>query len=552
MLFALLAQAALADLPAGAPVMEAVAVQLSEQGLANLAELLPALVPADPMALDPIGSSAGGFCFEYAYELSGAELTLDVLGASLTPGVGRLTLEADLLVALNSPERPFSLTLEAICLIDEDCSGSIDPFGARVTLPIDLTVTGPAGARVLRASVPSVHLQHQLTLNELRTDCALNDIEQVLNNFGVSLFDLVLGLFKDTLVTELEAALNDALVAASYEDVLEVSGAAVEVAVQPQAVTVTPAGLELVLAGRLDAAPHDCIAAFDPGSSASTGGPKPSVSGNPPGAEIATHLSGDLVNQALYAFWRGGLLCQRLDDDAADLPIALDTTLLGLLGGEPYNALLPDPAPLEIVTLPHAAPTVALEGPHDLDVELREFELAFLAELDGRMARVLGVSLDADLGADLLFDDTTGALTVALDLGEDALTARLAGDVMVPGAEEEVLDNFGRVLGGLLGTLLDGLLGDSLAFALPTFGGVGLAEAQVGTSGPDGDWIGVYAGLDAVAYGDPYAEGCGCGEDGGDESCGGCSSTGGSAAGWALAAALVALRRRRAPRDQTR
>ena len=88
------------------------------------------------------------------------------------------------------------------------------------------------------------------------------------------------------------------------------------------------------------------------------------------------------------------------------------------------------------------------------------------------------------------------------------------------------------------------LLGDTLAFTLPTFEGIGLTSLDVEPSGA-GDWLGVYAGVGTPNYTGAGCAGCGDGTTTtttGD--CGGCDHTGRLAwpALWLLA--LISLRRR--------
>jgi hypothetical protein len=119
---------------------------------------------------------------------------------------------------------------------------------------------------------------------------------------------------------------------------------------------------------------------------------------------------------------------------------------------------------------------------------------------------------------------------------------------MVPDAEQLAAEMSGSLV-GLLDTVVAGLVGDSLAFPLPAFEGISLTELSTGASGPEQDWLGVYAQIGLVDWydpNDPYAAGCGCGSEGTSSDCGGgCDATRGSMAGWLLALALVALRRRR-------
>ena len=96
-------------------------------------------------------------------------------------------------------------------------------------------------------------------------------------------------------------------------------------------------------------------------------------------------------------------------------------------------------------------------------------------------------------------------------------------------------------------SLLPSLVGDTLAFGLPTFEGIGLTSLDVQPSGANQDWLGVYAGLGTPQYVGSNCGGCGgtttsTGTTTGD--CG-CSSTGVVPLPWLWVLALVGLRRRR-------
>ena len=170
------------------------------------------------------------------------------------------------------------------------------------------------------------------------------------------------------------------------------------------------------------------------------------------------------------------------------------------------------------------------------------------------MTRVLGLGIDANVGIDLPFDEKTGELSVGIALDDDDLVTRLTSDPMVPDAEALAAD-MGASLAGLLDSVLGGLLGDTLAFALPTFEGVGLGGLTAATSGAQSDWLAVRASVGTVDYegtdlcgcnADPYdpyydpdADPCGC-----DDS--GCAMVGPGAVGWLGLMVGVMLRRRQA------
>lgn len=528
---------------------EAIDIQVSEAGLGALADALPALLPVEPLELEDLEDETGLGCLGYRYALQNMFVEIEIGSASLRAEPGQLMLDIDVRMSVNEPSDPFQMELEAICLIDEACDGHILPFDMSVSAPLSLSVVGDPGSRSLQASVGTLAIDHDLSSQELQVGCGINEIEFVLNIFGTSIFDLVIGLFESTLVDLIDGPLNDALVALSLQEIVELGDAALEIRLQPEGVEISDAGLELVLATQFLGEPHPCVEAFDPGSIPLSGGPRPQNTENPPGTHLAAHVAQDMVDQALYAAWRSGLLCQEISEDAGiDLAgLSLDTSLLGLVAGESYRELFPEAAPLLIRTSPQQPPRAVVGGDHALGMELEGLGLDFFAELDGRMARVLGVGIEGPLGVDVPFDAKTGELSVAIDLGEESLSASLTGDPFVPDAEQ-IADGLGDTLSGLLDTVLSGLLGDTLAFPLPSFEGIGVTSLETDTSGAQQDWLAVRGSVGATSY--PASDACGCGEKdpygkGGGECDTGCSVAGPGVAGWLALIVGVALRRRR-------
>ncbi|HHO50099.1 MAG TPA: hypothetical protein ENK18_04315, partial [Deltaproteobacteria bacterium] len=405
-LILLIGSARAQPLPAGEVLPEAIDIQVSEAGLGALADALPALLPAEPLVLDDLEDETGLGCLGYRYALQNMFAELEILSAGLVAEPGELVLDIDLRMSVNDPVDPFQMELEAICLIDEACDGYILPFDMSVSVPLSLSVVGDPGSRFLEADVGTPVISHELSSQELQVGCGINEIELVLNIFGTSFFDLVIGLFESTLVDLIDGPLNEGLAALSLQETVELGDASLELRLAPEGVEISDAGLELVLASQFLGDAHPCVGPYDAGSIPLSGGARPSSADNPPGTHLAAHVAQDMVDQVLYAAWRAGLLCQEISDDAGiDLAgLALDTSLLGLLAGERYRELFPEAAPLLIRTTPRQPPRAVVGGGHDLEVALDDLGVDFFAELDGRMARVLGVGLEGPIGLDVPFD----------------------------------------------------------------------------------------------------------------------------------------------------
>ena len=528
----LLLAAAMAEIPAGATIDEAVAVQVTPSGFDNVGALLPELAP-ESTAIDDTSDSGGWQCLNYEYSLANMNVGVTVDDTRIIPGNGVLDVEVDLTVSVNDATDPFALYFELFCS-GTDCPGYIQPFPVTVMTDIALKVVEEDGERVLDATIGDISYDNGLQNTDIQLDCGVQDLETVLNWFGLSLYDLMIGAIEGALDdqladlrSDLETTVEEVFVDLSIEEEFEVEGAIVRLGLEPYDVDVTPDGLTLVMSGSADADPAECIADYDSGSSPSSDGPYPSPSTVQGDAGI--HLSDDFTNQLLYAVWRGGLLCQVVDEEL----FPLDSGILGLLTGNVFDELFPgdEVQPAFIVTYPKQPLGADFTGDHDIDIPIRDLEIAFYSEVDGRTARVVSLDTQLSPGADLVFDGATGQLEVGLDIGADDMLATTAYNEFAPGRESEIEAGFLGSIGGILDTALGAVLPD-LSFGLPAFEGVGMTSLDA--SGSE-QWMTLTAGVGEVAY---EASDC-------DDGCsGGCASGPAGLGVWALLAVGVSLRRR--------
>lgn len=550
-LLVLVASASAETWPAGAVIEQAAYADITPEGFDAVAALIPAMIPTDI----PIDSMSGGYegvwgqCYlgGYEYGLSGAWVGIAVTGADITPADGVLNVTADLLVQVNDPSSPFSLFTSLEC-IDDTCSGYVEAFPVSFNMQIGLAVvTGDTGAPVLDATVGTPQVSYSLDSDAIHLDdCAIGTVEEVLNYVGLSIYDLILGQLDGYLdsaigdfAPEIEQTLEDAFSSATVSQELDVNGAVVQLDLFPSDVQITPAGARIQLSGAMDGDAAACVAAYDPGGSLKTPTSAPDIGQAPSGVDSPFHVgltfSDDFTNQALYATWRGGLLCYTMGPDGS---FPLDTSILNLLTGDAFVDLFPESQPLTLRTVPRAPPTAAFDAGYDIGLALDDLDVEFYAELDGRQARMLDVALDGVVGADLAFDGNTGEMAIEIALEPDNLVPTVVYNEIVPDANDAILASFSDQLGGLLDTVLGGMLGD-LAFALPTYTGIGLQDLQTSAAGTAGDWLGIYAWVGSVPY--TSSEGC-------DSGCGGGCTVGGTSVPappfWVAAAALL-LRRRR-------
>lgn len=548
-------------LPAGTVIDPAAVVDVTPDGLESVTLLIPSFLPSEIEIPDIADGSDNGFCLiDYGYGLSNGWVGLQVTDAQITPtDAGYLDVTVQLLVNVNNSADKFRIDYEAAC-ISGDCDGYVTPFAVSIHTTVAMNIVpGPDGVPVLDATVGTVDLNYDdLTEDDIVLDCWIGTLNDILSVFGLSIYDLLLDqvdAYLQDAVTEflpdIEATVEEAFSGASINQELDLNGVTATINLYPSAIDIQAAGMRVALAGSVTtASTAACIAPYDPGGSLSTPSSAPAIGTAPEasleGFHAGLNLSDEFVNQALYGLWRGGLLCYTIDESL----FAVDTSIMNSLTGNVFQPLFPESKPVILQTVPRGVPDVAYDGEHAIDLNLHDLDLEFWAELDGRMARITSVSLNGAVGADLAFDGGTGNLAVELAIDADNLTPTVSYNDLYPDQTADVEAAFASSFGGLLSTILDVALGDlteSLAFALPNFSGIGLQDLETAPAGANGDWLGAYAWLGGVTYGDPSAGCGGCGEDGGSGCDSGCATHGGvpKAIGLLPLLVAVALRRRR-------
>jgi len=553
--------------PGAEPISGALHVDITESGFDALGGAVPLLAPGS-LPVDGVSDSGGWWCANYAYDVSGLTVEIDFDDVRITPNAGYLDVDLVINVAVNTEGSPFSLYTELAC-IPSDCDGWVDPFevDAHTTIALDV-IEGDDGGPALDVVIGDFEVAYELTSDLTHLEgCPLGTTVDVLDWFGLDVVGLIIDSLSDTLnntiadlAPELESAMEDAFSAAVIEQELELQDKTLSIGIQPGEITVRPDGLRLSMDAYTGVAESDaCIAEYDDGTYSAVESEPPRIGTAPdgiaPSYAAAVLLSDNFGNQLLYSAWKSGLLCYTVDEE---LGFPIDTSILGLLAGEAFNDLFPDAKPMVIETRPVRAPTLSATGDNDLNVAVDALGLDFMAELDHRTARVLGMDLNVDAGIDLDFDGGSGALAVNIDLGEDAIAATVGSNDFVPDASETIEASFGNVFNGLVGGLLGDALGD-INVALPGFSGIGLTELTIAPAGTDSDWVGGYASLGEVSYAsagcsDDGGGGCaddaggGCGElEGEGCSGGGCASAPRNQRRWfwlTFPVALIALRRR--------
>lgn len=567
----LLSPAALAERPVGQPILDAIVVDITDEGFDVAADGLPGLIPETFDIPEVHLYHCQEQCFLgacwcwYAYQVdvtngyaSFATSYIDLVpGSPDASHTALLNLSAGLVVSVNRASDPMYVDASAGVIVDglasTNCDVWVDPFPVTVNATVGLKIDGGR----LDATVPTPTYNLGLTNNHIKVSgCFIADFENVANFFGFSLYDLVIDAVLpqvDDAIAEfppqVEALIEDAFSQAIFADTFDLAGVELDMIVAPTDVHTTPEGLRLSIGGAFHTEKDACIEGYGIDGSLATPSNLPAI-GQVPGnlpfeGHMGVYVDDDFLNNALFALWYGGLLCYEVNDDSElDLPIAINTALLGLLAPGVYDELLPDIVPLEIVTRPARPPEITVTGNNDVNVVVNDLGLDMFAELDGRQTRLVNLNLALDAGVDLNFDGNSGVLALDVHLDGSRLTPKVTFNEYTAEANGTLENSFTALFDQIVGPLLGDALG-GLAFPLPAFEGIGLADLVVRPAGSADDRIGVYGAVGtSVPYYDPNA-GCGCGGD--SEGCDtGCTTGSLPSRGLlVLFPAVIALLRRR-------
>jgi uncharacterized protein (TIGR03382 family) len=519
---------AMADVPADAPVDLAIAVDVSQSGLDALGEAAVGLVPSQ---LDVPYVYQGSTCLYV--EMFDLSVGLDIRDLQLLLGQDRVdfALQAD--VSINDQAAPFEMasTNPAFICIPDWCRGYVEPFDITVTGSLSIRVSpGVNGVPDVTASVTDLDLRHGLDSGELEFQSSFNYPCAMGGLVGLVLPALD-GVISDTvagLAPDVEQAIEDALASLVIDQEVPLGEAMLRVALSPVQLTARADGARIVLQGQATTDAADaCVAPFDDGIVAATASPLPQLGGS---ATLEPHasvwVSDEFVNQALYAVWRSGAICQEVGGDLGGFSI--DTTLLETLLG-PEVGELAGASPVTMRVVPERAPLMRPDLPNDVDIGMDLLGLDTYVEIEGRQTRLLQIQPDLAAGVQLPFDVTSGTLTPGVALAPEDLTIRVPYSEILSQGRLELEQQVAGSLRNLVPVVL-GLV-DLGQLDLPSLEGQGLSHLTFGSS-DGGDWLGVHLDVGPVPYDSTYGytggcdEGCGGGCSGELSGCGGAQTAG--------------------------
>jgi len=439
-----------------------------------------------------------------------------------------LAVELGLDIWINSSGSPFHVEIDAdggifdMCSwLDETCDLWVEPMTVSLdmTLWLELVEPGNGEPPFLDAivSTPTHNLPLVLTEDRIGLDgCLLATLDDILGFFGTDMIELLLDeasgelfdFLEQDLPAAVEAAIEDGFDAAMISETFDLNGVPLAVDLEPGGLMIEPSGIRMQIDGAFDAPLAACMARWDTNGSPLLDPSAPAIdAGAHP--HLGVHLSDDLVNAALYAVWRSGLLC--FAADPAEMGIPLDTAILSLLVDEEDRPRLDrlwmgDSRPLTIHTVPRYPPMHVPDGPHVVDVELENLGLDFYAALQDRQARVLGLEIDITGGAELQ-GAGDGTLVATLVLDTAGFHPHVCHNDLVPDLSGQIEQNFDGLISTMVEPMLDGLLEDVVVGPLQ-MGGIGLVSLNVVPTGPHEEYVGALCELGVISA-DGLDIGCG-------------------------------------------
>jgi hypothetical protein len=539
------------QVPPPAPVIQsAVELHLSASGLEALGSGIAAVMPTE---IGVTGLEGEFDCdpeepgvLEYAVEPLTVNISTD--NVSISPSTGRLDINLDM--TLWSEEVQVTAVGECLFTLNELCTFELAPTAINAEVAVLLQLENGQ----LVTAVDSFSLTHGNFGNPIDTGCILGDALETLNGYGIDLIGGVLDGVLDAQLGELETQLDDLLggfaQAVALDGETAVLDSVLQYSLAANQLTIDDTGLRIGFEAQFGT-PEYGVCVPREGAFVPSAHDPPALTGLLPGTNAPYHVgvtvSQDLINEALYAAWQGGIFCLNLADLS---PLPLDTgTLLGQDIPEVLDEVWgDDPFVLDIRVSADRPPVAIFEGgpriAADLAVDVYGDELA-------RLTRHWGHGLVADVPIDATIENGELIVDVGFDL-ETSLGISVTYNEWLPSAiPEQFAANLpGLISAGLSTQGLDLEAGLVPPFPMPGFNGLTLTDLDVRVVGTESDYLGIFGWIDptevtALELGTIDLAGVGCGDtsgggdivipgcEGGTDGCGDAAGCGGGEGGCA-------------------
>jgi len=490
----------------GAPIGDpAVALHVTNGGLARLGDAVEALLPSTIVLEDGAGEYA---CSEdtgdaLMYELSGMELLLSADEVALTTTDGRLDL--NLYGTLNSTEGV--LTVSGNCSVFENLADTCAVQLPTTAFEGNMAISMEAVDGEITASAEGPTLTISPIGNPLGgDDCSLDSaVGTLLGQNEMAITDLILdavGSSLDSVGTDLSGSLEDALAGLVIDTSFAAGDSEVGITLEPAVVELEASGMIIGMAANISPADvSDCI---DIGNADDIApGDWPTFSETADGStleyDIGFFVGKSFMDMLLQEIWAGGGLCI----DLADLSgVPLGTTLMGGFIGEEFEALFPENEDSLLAVRPAWPPyTVFDEDGAPIRAQIDEMGLGYWANLDHRMAGIFEVGVTLEAGIDVSIG--TEELATALVLDPALMNFEETwSEFLGPGYSEGLAENLPSLVSSFLPE-------DTLpTIALPEILGIEI-DTVIWQPTTDDEWQAAYIMLDTSGVAPIEISGCG-------------------------------------------
>ncbi len=501
----------------GAPVAEAIVVQVPPQGLQRLGGVVRDVLPKTLT----IEASAGELaCADddetpLLWSIDALDVRLSTDFVDISTRDGQLFLK--LYLTMDSTASTVTVAGDCTVLTDleEECALQLPTTAMEAA--VSLSLAQLADGRI-DATVDEITLDISPINNPL-ADCLLaSAVGTLLGQDPEALSKLIEDLVApelEGLGPTLEEALEDALGAASLETEVDLLGTPLTVAIEPTLLALDERGLVLGLGAEAYAPAYSDCVDWSAGSDLfEVGWPDLDETAGSTSLphDAALMVSADFIDQLLFTAWAAGLLCidagQLLEEQAG---LGITSGFLGSLLGDDFQTYFGEEVPVSLIIDPLTPPRVDFSDDKPaFTLDPGDLRLELWSELDQREVMVFQAEVLVYPGVDVSLVD--GALTVALDLeSEDIRLYEAMSDYLSPGWSGGVA--------GLLDTAISSQLpeGPLLSMVLPLPFGLGV-DALVWWPSDDLSWHGGYLLLDTSSVAPIELAGCsldGLGCDGG-------------------------------------
>ncbi|MEL6342619.1 MAG: hypothetical protein AAFV53_05775 [Myxococcota bacterium] len=466
-------------------VEEAVALHVTNQGLARLGDIVESLLPPSFTIEGGSGSLACDDTSSLTYTLETLNIFLNIDDVAIRGEDGVLKIS----VYGSMDSNNAAATVQGSCSILEDlnetCTLSIPTTAVQADLSIEITeVDG-----VFDVTVSPFTLLVS-PINNPVADCTLGSaVGTLLGQNPSAISDLIVDSIApalDDLPASLETTLEDVLSSLSLDTEFELlPGASLGLSLFPSRLEISEAGLIIGLGSDIIAGDSaDCVDTSAGPDLQGAGWPTFSeqASGSSLRYDAGLFVGRDFVDHLLWSVWGSGALCLELEDFNG---APLNTALVGTFFGEELVGLVGEDEPAIISIRPDVAPIVTFSDDQPpLAVQVERLGLELYAALDARQARLLRVDIDGEIGVGISLVDSVLATELVIDDGALGYTEAYS-ELLSPG--------YSAGLPGFVNLALRTFLPDDLlpTVTLPYLLGAELSDI-IWQPTEDGAWQGGY------------------------------------------------------------